>query len=44
MEEHDVPTLEDMRGMSSLQQTSEPAAFERANYIAALQSWTKSDA
>lgn len=43
MEEHGVATLDAMRGLSSLQQTSDPAAFERANYIAALQSWTQSD-
>jgi dihydroorotate dehydrogenase (fumarate) len=39
MEQHDVPSVDIMRGQSSLHQTRDPAAFERANYIAALQSW-----
>jgi dihydroorotate dehydrogenase (fumarate) len=42
MEKHGVLTLDEMRGLSSLQQTRDPAAFERANYIAALQSWIQS--
>jgi hypothetical protein len=28
-----------VRGRVSLKQTTDPAAFERANYIRALQSW-----
>ena len=39
MERHQVNRLEDVRGRASLQQTADPAAFERANYIRTLQSW-----
>ena len=39
MERHKVDRLDDMRGRASLQQTADPAAFERANYIRTLQSW-----
>jgi hypothetical protein len=41
MEWHKMTALDDMRGLSSLQQTSDPAAFERANYIRVLQSWNR---
>lgn len=34
-------TLDEARGRSSLERTADPAAFERANYIRALQSWSR---
>jgi dihydroorotate dehydrogenase (fumarate) len=40
MERHNTMTLDDMRGRSSLQHTPNPSAFERANYIRVLHSWT----
>jgi dihydroorotate dehydrogenase (fumarate) len=40
MEQHEFRRLAEMRGLASLKQTVDPAAFERANYIRALQSWT----
>ena len=40
MEWHKVTSLDDVRGRASLKQTKDPAAFERANYIRALQSWS----
>jgi dihydroorotate dehydrogenase (fumarate) len=39
MEGHKIGALDDVRGRVSLQNTADPAAFERANYIRALQSW-----
>ncbi len=39
MEWHKLGTLVDVRGRLSLKHVSNPAAFERANYIRALQSW-----
>lgn len=39
MEWQGVPTLDDMRGRVSLASVPDAAAFERANYIRALQSW-----
>jgi dihydroorotate dehydrogenase (fumarate) len=39
MEWNRIARLDEMRGLSSLQHTADPAAFERANYIRALQSW-----
>ncbi len=39
MEWHKFGTLGDVRGRLSLKQVPSPAAFERANYIRALQSW-----
>jgi dihydroorotate dehydrogenase (fumarate) len=39
MEWHKFGALLDVRGRLSLKQASNPAAFERANYIRALQSW-----
>ncbi len=39
MEQHQLQRLDDVRGRASLQQTADPAAFERANYIRVLQSW-----
>jgi dihydroorotate dehydrogenase (fumarate) len=38
---HKLSSLEEVRGRVSLKQTSDPAAFERANYIRALQSWSR---
>ena len=40
MEWHKMDSLDEVRGRVSLKQTSDPAAFERANYIRALQSWS----
>jgi dihydroorotate dehydrogenase (fumarate) len=39
MERHEIRRLGEMRGLASLKQTVDPAAFERANYIRTLQSW-----
>lgn len=41
MEWQKLVCLDQMRGRASLQQTSDTAAFERANYIRALQSWSR---
>lgn len=40
MERHTMSALDELRGRASLQQTTNPAAFERANYIRVLRSWT----
>jgi dihydroorotate dehydrogenase (fumarate) len=40
MEWHKMTSLDEVRGRVSLEKTSDPAAFERANYIRALQSWS----
>ena len=40
MEWHQLTGLNEVRGRVSLKQTKDPAAFERANYIRALQSWS----
>ncbi len=39
MEQHQFNRLTEVCGLASLQQTDDPAAFERANYIRTLQSW-----
>jgi dihydroorotate dehydrogenase (fumarate) len=39
MEWHKLSGLADACGRASLKHTADPAAFERANYIRALQSW-----
>lgn len=44
MDDHRISALSDMRGLVSLQQTGDPAAFERANYIRTLQSWHRREA
>jgi dihydroorotate dehydrogenase (fumarate) len=36
---HKFETLDEVRGLLSLQKTADPAAFERASYIRMLQSW-----
>jgi dihydroorotate dehydrogenase (fumarate) len=41
MEWHELATVEDMRGRTSLGTTADAAAFERANYIRTLQSWIR---
>jgi len=41
MEWHKMTSLDDVRGRVSLEQTKDPASFERANYIRALQSWSR---
>ena len=40
MERHGLTRLNEMRGGASLKHTVDPAAFERANYIRTLQSWS----
>lgn len=44
MDDHHITELEQMRGLVSLQQTGDPAAFERANYIRTIQSWHRRQA
>jgi dihydroorotate dehydrogenase (fumarate) len=39
MEEREYESIEQMQGSMSQQRVSEPAAFERANYMKALRSW-----
>jgi dihydroorotate dehydrogenase (fumarate) len=41
MEWHTMTRLDEMRGRSSLKMTADPMAFERANYIRTLQSWSR---
>jgi dihydroorotate dehydrogenase (fumarate) len=41
MEWNHVDRLDDMRGRVSLKHTSDPASFERAQYIHTLHSWTR---
>jgi dihydroorotate dehydrogenase (fumarate) len=40
MEEHEYESIRQMRGSMSAQSVSEPAAFERANYMKVLSSYT----
>ena len=40
LEWNKVASLDEVKGRVSLRHTSDPAAFERANYIRALQSWS----
>ncbi len=42
MESHQFAKLDDVRGRLSLANSPDPAAFERANYIRTLSSWTAS--
>jgi dihydroorotate dehydrogenase (fumarate) len=39
MEEHEYASLAQMRGSMSLASSPDPSAYERANYVALLQSW-----
>ena len=39
MERHEFLSLEDFRGLASLERTLDPASVERAGYIRTLQSW-----
>lgn len=39
MEWHKLASLSEVRGRTSLERSADPSAFERANYIRALQSW-----
>jgi dihydroorotate dehydrogenase (fumarate) len=39
MEWHKIGSVDEVRGRVSLEKSPDPAAFERANYIRALQSW-----
>ncbi len=41
MEWNKLTRLDEVRGRSSLKKTSDSAAFERANYIRTLQSWSR---
>jgi dihydroorotate dehydrogenase (fumarate) len=38
--EHEYTSVEELRGSASAAQVNDPAAFERANYMATLRSWT----
>ncbi len=40
-DEHQFQSVEDMRGRVSLDRATDPATFERGNYIRLLQSWQK---
>jgi len=40
MEEHEYESIQQMRGSMSSQAVTEPAAFERANYMKVLSSYT----
>ena len=40
MEEHEYESVKQMRGSMSSQAVSEPAAFERANYMKVLSSYS----
>ncbi len=40
LEEHEYESLAQLQGSMSLQNTPDPAAYERANYTRLLQSWT----
>lgn len=42
MESHGFPKLDDVRGRLSLANSPDPSAFERANYIRTLSSWSAS--
>lgn len=44
MEQHELLHLDQARGRASLARTSDPAAFERAQYMRTLQSWTDAPA
>jgi dihydroorotate dehydrogenase (fumarate) len=44
MDEHEYDSLAQMQGSMSLQRCPDPAAFERANYMRVLQSWTGREA
>ena len=39
MEQHQIASVDEMRGDASLQRVADPAALERAGYIRTLQSW-----
>jgi dihydroorotate dehydrogenase (fumarate) len=43
MEEHEYESIQQMRGSMSSQAVTEPAAFERANYMKVLSSYTLKD-
>jgi dihydroorotate dehydrogenase (fumarate) len=40
LEEHDYESVSQLRGSASHQTSGDPAAFERANYLRTLHSWT----
>ena len=40
MEENETPSIADLQGSMSLRSCPDPEAFERANYMAVLQSWS----
>jgi dihydroorotate dehydrogenase (fumarate) len=40
MTRHKHDSVDAFRGLSSLKRSSDPAAFERANYLRILQSWS----
>jgi dihydroorotate dehydrogenase (fumarate) len=44
LDEHEYESIAQMQGSMSQQNTAEPAAFERANYMKVLQSWQTASA
>lgn len=42
LEQHEYDSLQQLRGSMSQQHSGEPAAFERANYLRELHSWSES--
>jgi len=43
MNEHDYESVGQLRGSVSGSTAEDPAAFERANYVQGLRSWTSPD-
>jgi dihydroorotate dehydrogenase (fumarate) len=43
MEEHDYQSVSEMQGSMSLRSVADPSAFERANYMKVLRSYTLRD-
>jgi dihydroorotate dehydrogenase (fumarate) len=41
MVEHEYESIDEMKGSLSQRSVAEPAAFERANYMKTLQSYTR---
>ena len=39
LERHDCDALSELQGLLSLERSSDPGAFERAQYLRVLQSW-----
>ena len=43
MEDHDYDSVTQLRGSASYATSDDPSAFERANYMKTLHSWTAPD-